>query len=147
MFRTLFARPAALVLSVLALFAVPLRAHERNPLEVAAQFLALSEDQIARVVAIHQAVGGNTAPLVQEIAARRAILGELIDRDDPVPAEIGVLVLSIRALEEQILRVRQEAAAQIRAMLDVEQLGRVEAAAAARPLCKVIPALSALHLL
>ncbi len=146
MFRTVSVR-TAFALMTLALLAVPVAADGPHPLEVAAHFLALSEEQLTHIIAIEQAVQETAAPVVQEIAQRRTLLGELIDSDAPNPAEIGVLVLSIRALEQQLAALFQQAATSIREMLDDEQLERLQAAAAARPLCQVIPALTALHLL
>lgn len=146
MFRT-FPIRTAFALLTFALLAVPVVAAEPSPLEVTAYFLMLSEEQVAHIIALEQAVQENGAPGVLEIAQRQALLGELLESDEPNPAEIGALVLSIRALEQQLVALRQEAADQIREMLDAEQLERLQAAASARPLCPVIPALAALNLL
>lgn len=145
--KTRFRFPAAVVLVTLALLASPALAHPPKPLQVTAAFLELSDEQVQQVVAIRTVADEASAPLVQEIVARKHALAQILEGDDPNPVEVGALAISIRALERQVAAIQAHAAAEMRALLDDEQLARLSAAAEARPLCRVVPALRALHLL
>ena len=135
------------LLLALTVLAVPAMADGPHPLEVAAHFLALTEEQVAGVVAIEQALQEAVAPVVQQIVQSRAELEELIASAEPDPTDIGTVVLAIRALEQQVAGLRQEATAQLHELLDANQLERLRTASEARPLCRILPALGALHLL
>lgn len=147
MFSNRLVRSSVLALVLLGMVTVPALAHVPEPIEIAAQFLSLSPDQIAEMVAIHRAAQELAEPVARELAARKAVLATLLDDPDPHPAEIGVVALSIHALENQLAALHHEAAQRLRSILDESQLDRLRAAARAKPLCYAIPGLTALHLL
>lgn len=136
-----------LFLLVSCAFAAPAVADGHSPLEVAARFLELTPEQVEQTVAIRAVTAELVAPIVEQIAARRAALDSLLESDGASPAEIGVLVLALRALERQASAAQAAAAAEIRALLDPTQRARLALVAEAAPLCPAVPALSVLHLL
>jgi|GEM_PF-1882742 len=136
------------LLILVALAASPALADEGpGPLRVTAHFLDLTPEQVQQVITIRTAAAELAAPILEQIAGRSAALAELVRGDDPNPTEVGALVLSIHALKAQVGALQQEAAAEIRGLLDATQLQRLEAAARSAPLCRVIPSLAALHLI
>lgn len=139
---------AAVILLTLAFLAAsPAFAHPPKPLQVVATFLELSEEQIEHLVAIRSAADEASRPLVQEVVARKHALAQILEGDEPNPAEVGVLTISIRELERRVVAIQIHAAAEVRAMLDDEQLERLAAVARSQPLCRVAPAFEALHLI
>ncbi|MEM7482873.1 MAG: Spy/CpxP family protein refolding chaperone [Acidobacteriota bacterium] len=137
-----------IVLTALAsVIAFPVLAHPPTPLRVVAQFLDLSEEQAQQLAALRAAAADEIAPIVQEIATRKAALQQILSGEDPDPLEVGALVVSIHSLERQVRMIQQAVTDEFRTLLDDEQLQRLNAVDRAEPLCRVAPAFEALHLI
>ena len=136
---------SALALLILGSLAHPAIAEGPHPLQIAAQFFSLSEEQIESVVAIEESLSRASQPIFEEIVQSRQMLGELVSGPDPDPAEVGTLVLLIRDLEQEIGSLRAATGEELEGLLEPDQLLQLETVSAAQPLCRVVPALQALH--
>ncbi|HVS02017.1 MAG TPA: periplasmic heavy metal sensor [Thermoanaerobaculia bacterium] len=137
------AGPAAAQAPVLA----PEHAAAPPPHVVVAEFLGLTDEQREAWAAIREEARAAIAPLVEELRGQEEALHELLATPDPDPAAVGALVLAIRELRQAIRVEEQEAVAAFLALLDDEQRGKLARLRRAAPLCRVVPAFEALHLL
>jgi Spy/CpxP family protein refolding chaperone len=91
---------------------------------VVAEFLNLTEDQIAAwdvlIAAREQAAG----PLRDAIAAVQQQLDDLLAGEDPDPLAVGVLVIERRDLGEELADVHRAYVAGFEGLLDAEQLAQ-----------------------
>ena len=70
--------PILLTLVVLASISLPVMAHGPHPVEVAAHFLSLSEEQATALVGIIEALHESTEPIAQQVRESKDALQELI---------------------------------------------------------------------
>ena len=145
-----FALAAILSTGLLVLAAAPLAAHpgdrDQAP-RVVAHFLELSEQQLLEWREIRAATAAAVLPLAEQIRASEAELRELFGSESPDPGAVGELVLTIRSAQEEVRAIHEGAAADFEAILIEEQAQRLQAVRGAAPLCRVLPAFKAVHLL
>jgi len=137
----------SLLAALVSLAALPALAHAPTPLRVVANFLDLTEEQAQTLVDIRTTARELSTPLVQEIVPQKAALKELLGSEEPDPAEVGALVISIRELEREVAEIQRAAAEEFRSVLTEEQLQKYMAVNRSQPLCKIAPAFKALNLI
>ena len=114
---------------------------------VVAQFLQLTEAQRGEWRAIRQAAHAAIRPLADELAAAEEELQRLLTADAPDPTAIGDTLLDIRSLRQEVQAITEQAVGDFEALLEPEQAARLAAVRGAAPLCGIVPAFRALHLL
>ena len=119
----------------------------RPPQAVVAGFLGLTESQRTDWAAIREAAGDAIAPLAEEVQEQEEALRELLESSNPDPAAVGALVLAIRHLRESIRGEQHDATGAFLDLLDGDQTVKLDRVRAAAPLCRVVPAFEAFHLL
>jgi hypothetical protein len=113
-------------------------AEEASPLQVVAAFLQL---QPAQVNALEQLLQGRQAtlvPLAQTAQALIQQLGTLLNSGGN-PAQIGILVVHIHAVQQQMGQVQQAFLTQFTGILDAEQLQKLQAVQIAAQLQPILP--------
>jgi hypothetical protein len=119
---------------------------EGGPIAVVAHFLRLTPAQLPVLgQALHerqQTVG----PLLHEIAVREQHIRELIASGGS-PAEIGVLVIQIHQLRQQVEVAQAVSLARVESLLDAEQRMLWQQVRLAARLQPVVPAFQALQML
>jgi hypothetical protein len=119
---------------------------EGSPVAVVVRFLGLRPDQLPVLQqALHERQQ-TVAPLLQGIAMREQRIRELIATGGS-PAEIGVLVIQIHQLRQQIEVAQAAFLARVESFLDAEQRARWQQVRVAARLQPVLPAFHALHML
>jgi hypothetical protein len=116
-----------------------------SPLQVVVQFLQLTPAQQTIFGELLQARQTAVTPLFQGIAQRELQLEALLASGGN-PAQVGILVIQIHALQMQILQAQQVFLANLANLLDQDQKQRLEAVALAAQLQPVLPAFQALQL-
>ena len=112
---------------------------ETSPLEVIAAFLQLRPGQINQLQQLLQARQQNVVPRAQQLQA----LGQQLDTllaSGGNPAQVGITVIQIHALQQQIAQVQQAFFTQLIALLDQDQLQRLQAVQIAAQLQPILPA-------
>jgi hypothetical protein len=120
-------------------------AEEASPLQVVAAFLQL---QPAQVNALEQLLQGRQAtlvPLVQTAQSLIQQLGNLLNSGGN-PAQIGVLVVQIHSLQQQMAQAQQSFLAHFVAILDAGQLQKLQAVQIAAQLQPILPAFQPIFL-
>jgi|SRR5579859_643715 len=116
------------------------------PLQIVVQFLQLSPDQQTVFGELLQARQTAVTPLFLGIAQREQQLQALLASGGN-PAQIGVLVIQIHALQQQIVQTQQNFLANFANLLDPDQKQRFVAVHVAAQLQPVVPAFELLQLL
>jgi hypothetical protein len=116
-----------------------------SPLQIVVQFLQLQPSQLPIFGQLLQARQTAVTPLFQGIAQREQQLEALVSSGGN-PAQIGVLVLQIHALQQQIVQTQQVFLANLASLLDQGQQQRLAAVAMATQLQPVVPAFQVLQL-
>jgi hypothetical protein len=122
------------------------KADAPSPLQIVVQFLQLQPAQqpiFGQLLQTRQTV---VAPLFQGIAQREQQLEALLDSGGN-PAQIGLLVLQIHALQLQIVHAQQGFLTNLENLLDQDQQQRLAAVRLAAQLQPVVPAFQSLQLL
>jgi Spy/CpxP family protein refolding chaperone len=127
-------------------FSQPPQADSCPPPAVVAAFLQLTEAQTAQFGPLLAQFETTVHSLQQQIAARQAQVDILAGQPNPNPVPIGVLVLQIHALEQQISKVANDYHTQFAAILTDEQKQKVAAVTQASQLQPVVGAFVALYL-
>ena len=112
---------------------------EASPLEVIATFLQLRPGQVSQLEQLLQARQEGVAPRIQQLQ----VLGKQLDallNSGANPAQVGLTVIQIHALQQQISQIQQAFVSQLVAMLDVDQLQRLHAVQIAVELQPILPA-------
>jgi hypothetical protein len=120
-------------------------AEEASPLQVVTAFLQL---QPAQVNALEQLLQGRQAtlvPLVQTAQSLIQQLGNLLNSGGN-PAQIGVLVVQIHSLQQQMAQAQQSFLTHFVAILDAEQLQKLQAVQIAAQLQPILPAFQPIFL-
>jgi hypothetical protein len=116
------------------------------PLQIVVQFLQLRADQQTVFGELLQARQTAAAPLFQGIAQREQQLQALFASGGN-PAQFGILVIQIHALQQQILQTQQVFLTNFVKLLDPDQEQRFTAVHVAAQLQPVVPAFQLLQLL
>jgi hypothetical protein len=118
---------------------------ESSPLQIVVQFLQLQPAQEPVFGQLLQARQTAVTPLFQGIAQREQQLEALLASGGN-PAQVGILVIQIHALQQQVMQTQQVFLANLANLLDQEQQQRLAAVALAAQLQPVLPAFVALQL-
>jgi hypothetical protein len=120
-------------------------AQETSPLEVVAEFLQLRPGQISELEQLLQARQTTLVPLFQTAQALIQQLGVLLNSGGN-PARVGVLVIQIHALQQQMAQAQQAFLTQFVSILDAEQLQKLQAVQIAAQLQPILPAFQPIFL-
>jgi hypothetical protein len=120
-------------------------AEETSPFEVVAEFLQLRPGQTSELGQLLQARQAAIVPLLQTAQALGQQLGILLNTGGN-PVQVGVLVIQIHALQQQIAQAQQSFLSHFVAILDVEQAQKLQAVQIAAQLQPVLPAFQPIFL-
>ena len=120
-------------------------AQETSPLQVVAEFLQLRPGQVSELEQLLQARQTTLVPLFQAAQALTQQLAVLLNSGGN-PAQVGVLVIQIHALQQQMAQAQQAFLAQFVAILDAEQLQKLQAVQIADQLQPILPAFQPIFL-
>jgi hypothetical protein len=115
------------------------KAEETSPLQTVAEFLQLRPGQVSELGQLLQARQTALVPLFQTAQTLTQQLGALLYSGGN-PAQVGILVIQIHALEQQMAQTQQAFLAQFVAILDPEQLQKLQAVQIAAQLQPILPA-------
>src|SRR5882762_5473374 len=120
-------------------------AEETSPLQVVAEFLQLRPGQMSEVEQLLQARQAAIVPLFQTAQARIQQLGILLNAGGN-PVQVGVLVIQIHALQQQMGQAQQSFLSHFVGILDVEQVQKLQAVQTAAQLQPILPAFQPIFL-
>jgi hypothetical protein len=120
-------------------------AQETSPLQVVAEFLQLQPGQVNELGQLLQARQATLVPLLQTAQSLIQQLGYLLNSGGS-PAQVGVLVIQIHALQQQMAQAQQAFLTQFIAILDAEQLQKLQAVQIAAQLQPILPAFQPIFL-
>src|SRR6266481_5781892 len=118
---------------------------ETSPLQVAADFLQLRPGQVNELEQLLQARQTTLVPLFQTAQALTQQLAVLLNSGGN-PAQVGILVIQIHALQQQMAQAQQAFLMQFVAILDAEQLQKLQAVQIAAQLQPILPAFQPIFL-
>jgi len=116
-----------------------------SPIQIVAQFLQLQPAQVQEFGQLLQARQAAVAPLLQGIHQRVQQLEALLSSGGS-PTEVGVLVIQIHALQQQVAQAQQDFLSKFVNLLDPEQQQRLKTVQIAGQLQPVLPAFQQLYL-
>ena len=125
--------------------AVQPSAQETSPLQVVADFLQLQPGHVSELEQLLQARQAKLVPLFQTAQALIQQLGNLLNSGGN-PAQVGILVIQIHALQQQMAQTQQGFLSQFVAILDPEQLQKLQAVQIAAQLQPILPAFQPIFL-
>src|SRR5262249_47557474 len=114
-------------------------------IQIVVQFLQLRPDQQQVFGQLLQARQTVVAPLLQGIQQRTQQLEVLLNSGGN-PPEVGVLVIQIHGLQQQVAQAQQGFLANFANLLDTEQQQRLQAIKIAAQLQPILPAFQVLYL-
>ena len=120
-------------------------AEETSPLPVVAEFLQLRPGQVSELEQLLQARQAVLVPLFQTAQAKIQQLGILLNTGGN-PAQVGLLVIQIHALQQQMGQAQQFFLTHFVAILDAEQLQKLQAVQIAAQLQPILPAFQPIFL-
>jgi hypothetical protein len=120
-------------------------AQETSPLQVVAEFLQLRPGQVSELEQLLQARQTALVPIFQTAQALIQQLGVLLNSGGN-PAQVGVLVIQIHALQQKMAQAQQGFLTQFVAILDTEQLQKLQAVQIAAQLQPILPAFQPIFL-
>src|SRR5712664_2925025 len=121
-------------------------AEETSPyLQVVAEFLQLRPGQASELEQLLQARQAAIVPLFQTAQAMIQQLGNLLNTGGN-PAQVGVLVIQIHALQQQMGQAQQSFLMHFVAILDAEQVQKLQAVQIAAQLQPILPAFQPIFL-
>jgi hypothetical protein len=123
----------------------PASAQETSPLQVVANFLQLNPGQVSELEQLLQARQTTLVPLFQAAQALTQQLAVLLNSGGN-PAQAGVLVIQIHGLQQQIAQAQQAFLTQFTAILNAEQLQKLQAVQIAAQLQPILPAFEPIFL-
>jgi hypothetical protein len=118
---------------------------ESSPLQVVAEFLQLRPEQVSELEQLLQARQAALVPLFQTAQTLIQELGVLLNSGGN-PAQVGILVIQIHALQQQMAQTQQAFLTQFVAILDPEQLQKLQAVQIAAHLQPILPAFQPIFL-
>jgi hypothetical protein len=116
-----------------------------TPLQVVAEFLQLQPGQVSQLEQLLQARQAALVPILQNVQELTEQLGVLLNSGEN-PAQVGILVIQIHALQQQEAQTQQAFLAQFVASLDPEQVQKLQAAQVAAQLQPILPAFQPIFL-
>ena len=120
-------------------------AQDTAPLQVVGEFLQLRPGQVSAVEQLLQARQTILVPLFQTAQALTQQLAVLLNSGGN-PAPVGILVIQIHALQQQMAQAQQAFLAQFVAILDTDQLQKLQAVQIAAQLQPILPAFQPIFL-
>jgi hypothetical protein len=120
-------------------------AEETAPLQVVAEFLQLQPGQLGELQQLLQARQAALVPLFQTAQTLTQQLAVLLNSGGN-PVQVGVLVIQIHGLQQQIAQVQQAFLTQFVGILDAEQLQKLQAVQIAAQLQPILPAFQPIFL-
>jgi len=120
-------------------------AEETSPLQVVAEFLQLRTGQVSELDQLLQARQATLVPLFQTAQSLIQQLGILLNSGEN-PAQVGVLVIHIHALQHQMAQAQQAFLTQFVAILGPDQLQRLQTVQIAAQLQPILPAFQPIFL-
>jgi len=121
-------------------------AQETSPLQVVADFLQLQPCQVSELDQLLQARQATLVPLLQTAQAVIQQLGTLLNSGGK-PTQVGAVVIQIHALQQQMAQAQQSFLGHFMAILDTEQLQKLQAVQIAAQLQPILPAFQPIFLL
>jgi len=121
-------------------------AEETSPLQVVAEFLQLRPGQVSELEQLLQARQAAIVPLFETAQAVIQQLGILLNTAGN-PAQVGLLVIQIHVLQQQMGQAQQSFLSHFVAILDAEQLQKLQAVRIAAQLQPILPAFQPIFLL
>ena len=118
---------------------------ETSPLQVVAEFLQLQPGQVSQLEQLLQARQAALVPIFQTAQALTQQLGVLLNSGGN-PAQVGILVIQIHALQQQAAQTQQAFIGQFVASLDPEQVQKLQAVQVAAQLQPILPAFQPIFL-
>jgi hypothetical protein len=118
---------------------------ETSPLQVVAEFLQLQPGQVNALEQLLQARQAALVPIFQTAQGLTQQLGVLLNSGGN-PAQVGILVIQIHALQQQAGQTQQAFLAQFVATLDPEQAQKLQAVQIAAQLQPILPAFQPIFL-
>jgi hypothetical protein len=118
---------------------------ETSPLQVVAEFLQLRPGQVSELEQLLQARQAALVPLFQHAQALVQQLGILLNTGGN-PAQVGILVIQIHVLQQQMGQVQQSFLSDFVATLDTDQLQKLQAVQIAAQLQPILPAFQPIFL-
>jgi hypothetical protein len=116
-----------------------------SPIQTVVQFLQLRPDQVQEFGQLLQARQTAIVPLLQGIQQRVQQLEALFNSGSS-PAGVGILVIQIHTLQQQVAQVQQDFLSKFVNLLDPEQQQGLEAVRIAAQLQPILPAFQQLYL-
>ena len=116
-----------------------------SPIQIVVQFLQLRPDQVQEFGQLLQARQAAVVPLLHGIQQRVQQLEALLNSGGS-PAGVGMLVIQIHTLQQQVGQVQQDFLSKFVNLLDPEQQQRLEAVRIAAQLQPILPAFQQLYL-
>src|SRR5712664_247630 len=120
-------------------------AEETSHLQVVAEFLQLRPGQASELEQLLQARQAAIVPLFQTAQAMIQQLGNLLNTGGN-PAQVGVLVIQIHALQQQMGQAQQSFLSQFVTTLNADQQQRLQAVQIAAQLQPILPAFQPIFL-
>jgi hypothetical protein len=120
-------------------------AQETTPLQVVADFLQLQPGQVSELDQLLQARQATLLPLLQTAQALTQQLGNLLNSGGN-PAQVGAVVIQIHTLQQQAAQAQQSFLGHFVAILDAEQLQKLQAVQIAAQLQPILPAFQPIFL-
>jgi hypothetical protein len=133
------------VLQQLQTTSVQPSSEETSPLQVVAAFLQLQPGQVSELEQLLQARQATLAPLFQTAQSLLQQLGVLLNSGGN-PAQVGVTVIQIHALQQQMTQAQQAFLTHFISILDAEQLQKLQAVQVAAQLQPILPAFQPIFL-
>ena len=118
---------------------------QTSPLQVVAEFLQLTPGQVSELGQLLQARQATLVPLFQTAQTLIQQLGALLNSGGN-PAQVGAIVIEIHALQQQMAQAQQAFLTQFTAILDAEQLQKLQAVQIAAQLQRILPAFQPIFL-
>ena len=116
-----------------------------SPIQIVVQFLQLRPDQVQAFGQLLQARQAAIVPLLQGIQQRVQRLEALLNSGGS-PSEVGMLVIQIHTLQQQVAHLQQDFLSKFANLLDPEQQHRLEALRSATQLQPIFSAFQQLYL-
>lgn len=144
-------RKLILTTMILAL-AVPVFAQQGGaegprPIEVVSRFLQLTPDQVNQWNVLLTTREAAVEPLQRQIVEAERQIGELLKGDNPDPAAVGALVITIKQLREQIAAANDAYVEGFEALLTTEQADKLAFIRKAARVEPILPAFRVVGLL
>jgi Spy/CpxP family protein refolding chaperone len=137
------------ILIVLTIACAPFLASAQEPPApmIVAGFLGFTDAQGARFGQLLEGLQSTVGPLQQQIMVQQKELDTVLSADQPDPAAVGKLVLTIRALQKQVGQAFQAYHDGFLAMLTQEQKEKTQAVIGAAQLLPAVRAFAEVHLI